>query len=100
MQLNGDRLRKKTIPDDWIMCQVVECKALDGGDYRIELRPIDGQSSGPVTSFTLHLGEGDDGLAVTEISYISRIMHGKNIAEIADDSHTPVVEHFQYSGEL
>ena len=100
VQINGARLSKKTIPDAWIMCHVVESKALSGGDYRLELQPIDGQSSGPVTDFTLRIDTADTEPAVSSVTFISRILHGENTAAIDDDSHAPIIEHFQYSGGL
>ena len=101
IRLNGECLLDKTIPNEWILCEVVDTTpATDRPRYQLDLQPIEGQKSGPITKFVLSIDDNGDTPQLAAVNFVSRIMRGTNDTEIADKSYLTTIEHFQHSGAL
>jgi len=101
IRLNGECLLDKTIPNEWILCEVVDTTAeTDQPQYQLDLQPIEGQTSGPITKFVLGIDDTGASPELATINFVSRIMRGLNDTEISEKSYLTTLEHFQHCGEL
>jgi len=98
IRLNGECLLDKTIPSEWILCEVVDAEN-DRTGYQFDIQPVEGQSSGPITKFVLDIDAADTP-QIASVTFVSRIMRGVNDTEISDKRYLTALEHFQHRGEL
>jgi hypothetical protein len=101
IRLNGECLLDKTIPNEWILCEVVDTTPAEAQTgYQLDLQPIEGQKSGPITKFVLGIDTNGGTPQLATVNFVSRIMRGLNDTDVTDKSYLTTIEHFQHRGDL